>query len=243
MKILMVGDLHGDTASLPNIFEDAKICGAEKIFQLGDFGIWSGIKGQRFLEEVERSAEEYGVPMYFLDGNHENFDILEDMRSRALVNSDGHEELLPGLFYSPRGLRWEWDGVSFMSFGGAASIDRSWREYIEIVNHEPRTLWWPEEMPTQEQVDRIRERPVDVLLSHDSPILPPVPLLNIGRKMEEYAAISRDRLRQVRNLVQPKKLIHGHYHAFATYDDDRIICLNQSREFGNCYAFDTDLEL
>ena len=112
-----------------------------------------------------------------------------------------------------------------MSFGGAASVDYSLRSV--------GVDWWLTEVPTDEDVaTAIAAGPVDVLLTHDT--------VNGGTTATEtllrsnpmgwsaeallYSGLSRKRVTQVWNAVDPKLLLHGQMHVA-----DQIILANGRR--------------
>lgn len=202
-KIWLLGDTHGDSHWVYNVQQRAAEGGADCIFQLGDFGIWHGPAGKRFIEQISKVAAETNVPFYFLDGNHEDFVRLNDLVRKGEVNDDGHVEILPSLFYSPRGHRWEWSGKRFITMGGAVSIDKDRRVFGKS--------WWPEEEITDAQVADVEEGKVDVLLSHDCPFNP-LPAFARTPRFDRMSEPNQDRLRQVFDKVEPDYVFHGHFH-------------------------------
>ncbi len=50
--------------------------GATTIIQVGDFGIWPNDKGVVKFLSIEETLAKYNINLYFIDGNHENFDWL-----------------------------------------------------------------------------------------------------------------------------------------------------------------------
>ena len=109
------------------------------------------------------------------------------------------------------------DGVSFLSLGGANSIDR-----FERV---PGLSWWAEEQISLGDAYRaVSGGRVDVVLAHDAPAGAKVlsqkeitesiwPARAVG-----YANESRYMMRQVVDAVQPKLFFHGHYHRVVKHD-------------------------
>lgn len=55
---------------------------ADLILQVGDFGIWPGRGGQLYLEAGDQALAEAGLRLWFIDGNHEDFEQLLTIRSR-----------------------------------------------------------------------------------------------------------------------------------------------------------------
>lgn len=54
MRVLIVGDLHCNTAAASNAFEFAGAVGADVILQVGDFGFWPRTEpGRKFLRKAD----------------------------------------------------------------------------------------------------------------------------------------------------------------------------------------------
>ena len=161
MRLLIVGDLHADVTSMRNVFAHACRVDANQIIQVGDFGFgWDRkqFKGGNsllecaFVRQVEKMVEQTSIPLYWLDGNHENFDmlgyVLEGEETMNVVPSvpqpDGTHQLRPGVFYIPRGTVLERGEKRILVCGGAASVDKARRQ--------PFISWWPQELTTDADV-------------------------------------------------------------------------------------------
>jgi len=80
MKILVAGDFHGNINHATKIAAKARSLDADMVFQVGDFGFtWDGPERLRALNNV---YQQFDMPLYWLDGNHENFDVLEALGAR-----------------------------------------------------------------------------------------------------------------------------------------------------------------
>jgi len=183
--------------------------GARAIVQVGDFGFWAeGWGTEHYLDSIEKDAREYGIPVYWLDGNH------EDHSRKAEFNDP---ENRPMTTYLPRGFRWDWWGKRFMAVGGAMSVDKHYRK--EGVS------WWPEELLTDDEVDyacRDDGIPVDVVFSHDCPRGVNIPGVGPDTKsgvrgswpadVLYEAEIHRNKVRKIWESVMPGLWVHGHYH-------------------------------
>jgi calcineurin-like phosphoesterase family protein len=232
-KILLAGDTHGDSGHVKNLLERARDVGARAVFVLGDFGIWDHHDGGKFTDMVSKLANRYEIPVLFLPGNHDNYDLLFEWEAEKPRTADGFYEIKPGLFYSPRGHRWTWSGVSFLSLGGAYSVDKDWRyeedqndlERIQLrhsyggVPRDKRERyllktgqyhWWnQEEISEQEMRDAMVGGPVDIMLAHDKP-RSSTPGWN--RKDLEECWPNQERLQAVVDAVLPQLYMHGHLH-------------------------------
>lgn len=203
MKVAFAGDWHGSGFWARQAIEYAKEQGAETIVHLGDFG-YDFTRDYR--QTVEAALRRTGLTLQFVDGNHENFTWLYAQP----VGDDGRREISPRVHHLPRGYRWEWDGLKFLAVGGAFSVDRHHRELGES--------WWMEETLTDEDIYLAAAGGnVDFLISHDAPTGYIIP--GIARYAHLWpsaallqAADHRERLGLVTDVVQPRFVMHGHYH-------------------------------
>lgn len=207
--IVVAGDWHGNLAwafgvvrRLPELLPDEQ---PRIVLHCGDFGIWPGPPGQRYLRNLDRELEDAGAVLWFVDGNHEDHDALAVLPDTPT----GHGWVSDRIFHLRRGQRWTWHGRVWMALGGAVSVDRSCRV-------EGRS-WWPQEAITVEQAHEvIHGGRADVMLTHDCPgsvlhDFPPPPSWWDPDDLQR-AAEHRALLQIVVNSVQPAHLIHGHLH-------------------------------
>lgn len=232
MRVLVLGDTHGDSKWCVEVTRLAGELGAERILQVGDFGYWPGIDvdlvaGVRIsladwlLGEIERACQAYGVAEWIvLDGNHDDHQALQTV----LRQQPDDEGLLPlghRVRYSPRGNSFKLAGVSFGTLGGAASIDAYLEEWGVDFNHEPYVRgfdWFPElEQPSMDDVERLPSS-LDVLLTHDAPMevdlshLNGFPNICIPPEIQEVTDHARQVVSAALHATRPKLLIHGHWH-------------------------------
>lgn len=172
--------MHGQTTEMRSVFAYACRVDANQIIQVGDFGYgWSRkqFKGMdslvecTFVRQVEKMVAETGIPLYWLDGNHENFDMLDYATSTEFnanvvpvtLQEDGTYEMRPGVNYIPRGTVLERGDKRILVCGGAASVDKARRQ--------PYISWWPQETIKDEDVAKcLAAGQVDILLTHDLPL-------------------------------------------------------------------------
>lgn len=212
MRYLVVGDVHGDLAFASRMTRHAKALGITKILQVGDFGIWDHTKqGVYFLDTLNENAaasrlgEE--VTWHFVDGNHENHDRLLEYADNSDGTVEGFVPIRERILHIPRGLKWEWDGVSFMGVGGAHSIDKAHRK--EGVS------WWAGETLKSYDLYRVKESgQADVLLTHDCPTSAP---FRQRLKNDPESHIHRQTMDDVGKMVRPKIWFHGHMHDHYDY--------------------------
>lgn len=158
--VYITGDMHGDRERLsPRALRALRK--GDTLIVCGDFGfLWNGGEEEtRFLHKLAR--RKYTVA--FLDGRHENFDLLEEYPicewngGRAHLINERVVHLLRGEIY-------DIEGESYFSFGGGESDDRDFRREGET--------WWQAESPTaderQHALDNLalRDNRVDYILTH-----------------------------------------------------------------------------
>jgi len=215
MKILLLGDTHGNVEAIERAFRHAKKYDAERILQLGDFGFgWKSrqIEGGQIVDDfsytVSNFTDHYGIEIDWLDGNHENHIDLNDIS----LDKDGARTIAPGVRHLPRGYRFELGGRSFLAAGGAVSVDKKSRV--------PYISWWPGEELSDADVMRCSGPPVDILLTHDVPLESiefNFPM--IGSQEAEYDSyMNRKRISMIAKEATPKWLFHGHMHHFYTQE-------------------------
>lgn len=212
--ILVAGDWHGNLPWAQKVIHYAATKGAQVILHVGDFGYWVPSPAtERYLDGVQGALKKAGITLYWVDGNHEAFDRFSEWNEPE--HAAAHA--IPGrnrIIHLPRGFRWTWWGKTWMSLGGAHSVDRQMR--TEGID------WWPEEHLTDEQVEHAsREGKVHIVIAHDCPEGVAIPGILPARQrtrndwpeMELIAAEQhRELVRQVFDAVTPDVWVHGHYH-------------------------------
>ena len=75
-RLLITGDLHGDTAALTMITRQLRE--GDALFVAGDFGFvfWDNRDEHVFLDDVDRFLQKINGYIIFADGNHENHRAL-----------------------------------------------------------------------------------------------------------------------------------------------------------------------
>lgn len=202
-RIAFAGDWHGNDQWARRAICFAKDQGADKVIHLGDFGY---LFYERYLHTLSRTLEETGLQLLFIDGNHDDHRFLARQRQRP----NGLRDVAPRVWYLPRGMRWEWAGISFLALGGAHSVDSTMRRRAGGA-------WWPEERITITQAAAaIDGGHADVMLTHDCPGGVDIPGLSDDWPAFEIERANehRDLLRAVVEAVRPDWLWHGHYHVF-----------------------------
>jgi predicted phosphodiesterase len=226
VKILLAGDTHGNSSHTMGVFAHARRLEADAVFQLGDFGFgWrfgqrkgSGEQFCVFTDHVSNFAATTDIPCYWIGGNHENYDRLEELLDGLEPQPDGTYKVASRVFYVPRGTELEFGGKSFLCCGGGTSIDKKMRT--------PYVSWWPQEAITDDDVWECAERgQCDVLLSHDFPWECEVIDRHLdpfwGVEAQEQVMASRNRISAIAGAAAVRNIFHGHLHV--RYDEDITI--------------------
>lgn len=201
-RVAFAGDWHANIGWALDYVGDAARAGAQAILHTGDFGYDFE---PRFLDILNALLDVRGMDLWFVCGNHENFERL----ARFPVGADGTRMLRPRIRHLPRGFAWTWSGVRFLAVGGAVSVDMKRRE--------PYVSWWPGEALSIAEVRRCREQgPADVVVAHDCPAGVPLALAKPrpwwGEEVVAASEHNRAALLHAIELARPRLLVHGHYH-------------------------------
>jgi predicted phosphodiesterase len=237
MKVLLAGDTHCNRSHVTYLFNVARDNDCSLIIQLGDFGFWPRHKqGSEYLEHCQGLAKRRGVELWWLDGNHEDHDFIDAFapeKEKIYTTVGRRGALYPNLKYLSRGARFELDGVKFIAYGGAFSVDRA--QGAKFVS------WFPQEMIDLGHVESLSNEPVDVLLSHDVPTGFTFHY-DEGSTLSIVSKEARDALYKLVQKTKPKYCFGGHHHLNGTWairhDNGHAQCfiLNCDGTLTNSYA-------
>lgn len=182
--IYITGDCHGsDTKFVEgNMPGESAWSADDTLLICGDFGyIWYGDaypEGKAYFDGLLDMLECKKYTILFVDGNHENFDLLYDTDQYPLVEKYGNmvRQIRSNVFHLQRGLIYEIEGKTFFAFGGAYSIDKARRVAFNPERSKDKpVLWWPQEMPNEEEYRRGMDSlmavnyKVDYIITHTAP--------------------------------------------------------------------------
>ena len=208
--IYLAGDIHGrlEIEKVTDFFEleahARPLSEQDYLILLGDVGIcWDDGEKDAF---VRKKLEELPVTVLWLDGNHENFDIIDSL---LVANWHGGKVQFIGdkIIHLMRGYIYDIGGKSFWTFGGGFSIDKIYRR--EGIS------WWAREMPSDEEYIRGKENlcnagnKVDYILSHTAPGQIAGKLVDKLYPGEEKL---QDYLQEISENTEFKKWYFGHWH-------------------------------
>ncbi len=158
--IYLSGDTHGDfhrfsTKCFP---EQKQMTRNDYVIILGDFGgIFSGSTEEEYwLNWLYKK----NFTLLFLDGNHENFDLLEQYPLVQFHGGTAHQ-IRENLYHLCRGQIFHFEGKDFFVMGGAESHDSIIMHKDKPISRKLKHLirdyycpmrveginWWPQELP------------------------------------------------------------------------------------------------
>jgi hypothetical protein len=161
--IYITGDTHGDIdfKKLKVYFAHRYSSPKDVLIILGDAGIiWS--KSEEYTSEYSL----LGPTVLFIDGNHENFDLLNKFPVVEIYSGKAHH-IDENIYHLCRGEIFKINGLSFLAMGGARSTDRQYRKEGES--------WWKDEAITEEDMANAQKNlerygySVDYVLTHCAP--------------------------------------------------------------------------
>lgn len=206
------GDIHANQYKWVEQIHPALSSGDILIVN-GDFGIgfWNGRywSEETFFDWI--SEQEYTV--LFVDGNHENFNKLNDYPVE-LWNGGRVHKIRHNLIHLMRGEVYNIDGISVFAFGGGYSIDKYRRQ--ENVS------WWRQEMPSEEEYKNAEKNlqkvdyQVDYIITHTAPsesvyYLSVMQRLAVNKNVVEEQPLNTF-LDHIRQQVTYKHWYFGHFH-------------------------------
>ena len=199
--IFITGDTHGDIDYKKLlILKERNLSYDDYLIICGDAGIcWSIWELPRFL----KLYNDIGCTIFYIDSNHENFEMLNNM---PLVEYKGAlmHQIDEHIFHVLRGEIMTLDNKTFLCLGGACSIDKLYRT--------PYLSWWPEEEITNQDIDNALcnlekvNNKVDYVITHccDTPTV----IKAFGFRRD----ICTDQLNFIDKVVDYKRWFFGHYH-------------------------------
>ncbi len=164
--VYITGDTHGDISWFKN--PKLKKLGEKDILIIcGDFGFLWNPNSETEKKNLEiLKSKKYTI--CFLDGSHENFDMLNAYTPYRWKGGNAHK-IANNIFHLMRGEIFTFDDKTFFVMGGGESDDRDMRE--------PGVSWWDEEMPNAEEIknaeDNLRDSNYNVnyILSYEAPAI------------------------------------------------------------------------
>lgn len=231
--VYLTGDIHGriDIGKLMagRWSEGQSLTRDDLLIILGDFGLlWADPPDERDEEWLDWLEAQPWTTLW-LDGNHENHDLID--RLPRDVWHGGRVHRLPGrphIIHLMRGEVFDIEGESVFVMGGAESMDQSCRT--------PGVSWWPREMASDEECARAEANlekrcwRIDYVLSHTCPasVVPSVLDWDYERWGEMRIDPLEEFLQGVDDRLDPARLkrwYFGHFHKDQIARDMLHVCL------------------
>lgn len=226
-KLYLTGDIHGwtDISKLyPDKFSEGQsLTKDDFLIILGDFGLIFYpketnyvIKEKKYLDKLN----DYPWTTLFICGNHENFNRL--WSDEFPVMNDFHSgkvsKIRDSIFYLHRGEIFDFNNKSFLTLGGASSIDKIYRKR--------GFSWWPQEEITKEEYEiamnnlEKRDFEVDYILSHTAATdhIRDLWLKNLLIDLKKIDQSSQY-LQKIKDKTKYKHWYFGHFHADCETND------------------------
>lgn len=241
--MFITGDCHADWRKFnKDCFPEQKeMTLNDYVVVTGDFGIWDNSEREKWwLDWMEKK----NFTILFVDGNHENFDLLNSYPVTEWKGGKVHF-IRKNVIHLMRGQIYNIDGKTFFTFGGANSHDISdgilestdpklkekkkrldkLGKFRYRINHE---TWWKEEFPSDEEMElgiknlKENNNKVNFIISHDCPTSV---MKQLDRYHDEY---KEDKLTEyfekIKEEIDFNIWFFGHHHENKKINN-KFICL------------------
>lgn len=205
--LYFTGDTHGDTERLSkNSLK--KLQRGDTLIICGDFGfIWDGSsKEQKFLDKLEK----YRFNICFLDGTHENFDLLEKYPVVRFCGGNARR-IRKNVFHLMRGQIFEIENKSVFTLGGGEAPEALMRSDEELDLKRPEV---PSKQDMLTAVENLQTYgySIDYIATHEPPAKIRDFLSSTERQTAEVTALGAY-LDELIKTAKFKKWFFGSLHA------------------------------
>ena len=205
--INITGDTHGEQGR----FNELAAEHGETTWTDKDYLIVCGDFGYLFLNNSLENIflnhlEEKPYTICFCDGNHENFDALNEFPVEIWNGGKVHR-IRKNVIHLMRGQVYEIDGKKILTFGGAYSRDR--------YNRKEGYSFWREEIPNDSEYKEATENikannyEVDYIITHTAPT---EIIRRMGKFPDPHDMELTGFLEWIMYNVKFKKWFFGHWH-------------------------------
>lgn len=242
--IYVTGDIHGDATRFSSdaFPEQKEMTKNDYVIIAGDFGlIWNQENNTDYEDYWLDWLDKKSFTTLFVDGNHENHERLAAFPVEEWNGGKVHK-IRPSVIHLMRGQVYDIDDVSFFTFGGASSHDikdgilepddprikqwqRDWTKLFRIN----RRSWWKEELPSNYEMGEgltnlaAHDNKVDFVLSHCAPASI---VALIGKGLYDQDILT-NYLQKIKETIEYKKWIFGHYHINKMINNEDICLYEQ----------------
>ena len=217
--LYITGDIHGilsiDRLDGSNFPEGELLSKSDYVLITGDFGLL--FLDDSLEKQLRKWLENKPWTTLFIDGNHENHDLLDSFPVTKWRGGKVHK-ISDSVYHLMRGQVYtlpvsDSKNIKIFTFGGADSDDKQWRTAAS---------WWAREMPSEEEYQEGMSNlekhnwKVDYIFSHTAPSSC-LPLLNNYRIIPRLPDQLTQYLEMVYNETTFIKWYHGHMHVDLEY--------------------------
>jgi len=212
-RVYVRGDVHGNFDWLKPFCEKENTTTNDVMILAGDSGLLFYGKNKTREILLKKICSRAPITLLVVRGNHDNRPANEGMTLRwnELVCGDCYwEDEYPNILYAKEIGRYWMRYKSFLTIGGAYSVDKFYR----IRQH---WTWYPDEELTDQEMaaglEELAGEKFDYIISHTAPLdLEPTWLFMnsidqtaVSKRMEKF-------LQRIKNCVNYRCWIWGHYH-------------------------------
>lgn len=222
MSIYLTGDTHGNL--LQRISKKNCIKTNNPILQngdilivLGDFGhVWNQ-ESWKEIKYLNKYLVERGIEVLSVLGNHEGYDIIEQLPQVNLYGGMTYE-ISSNMHFMKNGELFEIENSKFCVFGGALSVDKIYRKEGKS--------WWSQEIPSKETMQYFMDN-LDKVNTEDYILLTHTTnheqikriLWSDSPKLDEVSRF----LEFVKYQYKFKNHYFGHFHENREYGDSTLL--------------------
>lgn len=213
--IFITGDTHGDVDYKKLLaLKEKNLSYDDYLIICGDAAICWSLEETPYFLSIYRDI---GCTIIYIDGNHENFQMLNDLplveyKGALMHQVDDH------IFHVLRGEIMTLEGKTFLCIGGAVSIDKMYRT--------PYISWWPEEEINHHDIDNAIQNLIKVDNKVDFVLTHCCDTKTVISKFDFRRDVCTDQLMFIDKMVKYKHWFFGHYH-FDRKIDKKKTCLYQ----------------
>lgn len=235
-RIFVTGDIHSDPTKLntDNFPVGKELDKDDFVIICGDFGLVWQFTGESPREKFFLDwLEDKPFTTLFCDGNHENFERLNNYPVEEWHGGNVHK-IRPSVIHLMRGQVFNLLGTKVFSFGGAQSHDikdgildpdkeedcekiYAWRRMPNKLFRILGVSWWKEELPSVDEYDegiknlRKNNYAVDIIVSHDCSETAQKTLGALQGNIYESNKLNAY-FEDINKHIEFKKWFFGHYH-------------------------------
>jgi len=215
-RIFVTGDIHQEASRRLSSrhFYSKNLTKNDVVIVAGDFGlVWSHPGGRFYKKETYELnwLNNATFTTLFIDGNHENFDLLNKLPTANLYGADVGV-VNESVYHLRRGRTYNINGKSVLTIGGAQSVDMESR--VSGIDY-----WKEELLSTKEQndiLDCVDDKLFDFVITHTAPrsVIKSAISLPVTEKVTDNTTKFLD---EVCNRISFRNWFCGHFH-------ENVIC-------------------